>query len=398
MAIIVKKFGGSSISTIDQIEKLAAKLVQDRQMGDQLVVVVSAMARTTDYLFSLAYQISNNPYQRELDMLATAGERISMSLLSIALHKNGAPAISFTGSQSGIITDNCHGNASIINVSAFRIREELSKNKIVIVAGYQGVSLDKEVTTLGRGGSDTSAVALAGYLKAASCEIYTDVEGVYTADPRLFNNAKRFDCIDYDRLLYLARAGCKVIHPRAVEFAMKYNIELEIKSSFIDAPGTKVIKEVDMEEKEIVAITGRNQLICFDLKLIEHSAGAVISTFKKNNPEVMEFAVTNPDNFRILVEKKDRELLEKKLRENEISDFKLKNNLSSITFTGLRLSSDMEQLADILNTLRDKGIEVFWLTRNHLGYTIYLNIPDSRELIELFHKRFVVEENSSIKK
>ena len=394
MAIIVKKFGGTSIGTIEQIKKLASRLVKDRQQGDHLVVVVSAMAKTTDYLFSLAYQISKNPYQRELDMLATAGERISMSLLSIALHKNEAPAISFTGSQSGIITDNCHGNASIINVSAFRIREELAKNKIVIVAGYQGVSLDKEITTLGRGGSDTTAVALAGYLKAAGCEIYTDVEGVYSADPRIFRNTKKFKTIDYDRMLYLAKSGCKVIHPRAVEFAMKYGIELEIKSSFIDAPGTKVTREINMEEKEIVAITGRNRLICYDIGIKQDTAGKIISCFSKNNPELLEFAVTTPDNFRLLIEAKDRELLEKKLIKNSFRDFKTTDNLSTLTFTGLRLSSDMHQLAGIINTIRDKGAEVFWLTRNHIGYTLYINKPESREFIELFHERFIADKKS----
>ena len=394
MAIIVKKFGGTSLGTIERIDQLAAKLVRERQQGDQLVVVVSAMAKKTDELFSLAYQISTNPYKRELDMLVTAGERISMSLLSIALHKHGASAISFTGSQSGIITDNCHGNASIINVSAFRIRDELQKNKIVIVAGYQGVSLDKEVTTLGRGGSDTTAVALAGYLDAQSCEIYTDVEGVFTADPHTISMVRKIKIIDYDHMLYLARSGCKVIHPRAVEFAMKYNIELEIKSSFVDAPGTKVQREVNMEEKEILAITGRDRLVCYDITMTKEIMGRVVSTFRLNHPEILEYAVPEPEIFRVIIEENNQEMLSKKLLEAELPDHKIAHNLSSITFTGLRLVNDMGILEEVLKRLHELQIELFWLTRNHLGFTIYLKTPDSRELVEFFHYRFVVEQNS----
>ena len=394
MAIIVKKFGGTSIGTIERIDMLAAKLVKERQQGDQLVVVVSAMAKTTDELFDLAHQISNNPYQRELDMLVTAGERISMSLLSIAIHKHGASAISFTGSQSGIITDNCHGNASIINVSAFRIREELNKNKIVIVAGYQGVSLDKEVTTLGRGGSDTTAVALAGYLNAQSCEIYTDVEGVFTADPHTISSVRKINVIDYDHMLYLARSGCKVIHPRAVEFAMKYNIELEIKSSFVDTPGTIVRKELAMEEKEIIAITGRNNLACYDLDMKREQISKVISTFRMNQPEILEYAVPEPEVFRLIIDEKNETALIKKLDENNLRKVKTVQRLSSITFTGLRLINDMGLLEEVLNRLQELKMELFWLIRNHLGFTLYLQTPESSDLVEYFHSRFVVEQNS----
>ncbi|MBW6516686.1 MAG: aspartate kinase [Candidatus Cloacimonetes bacterium] len=393
MAIIVKKFGGTSIGTIERIEKLAAKLVKERQQGDQLVVVVSAMAKTTDELFSLAHKISSNPFQRELDMLVTAGERISMSLLSIALHKYGASAISFTGSQSGIITDNCHGNASIINVSAFRIREELEKNKIVIVAGYQGVSLNKEITTLGRGGSDTTAVALAGYLDAQNCEIYTDVEGVFTADPYNISNVRKINSIDYDQMLYLARAGCKVIHPRAVEFAMKYNIELEIKSSFNDLPGTLVKKDLEMEEKKILAITGRNHLTCYDIALTKEETGKVLSALKMNNPEILEYAIPETELFRIIIEEKNEEVLSKKLAAEDIRNYNKLGNLSSITFTGLRMINDMGILEKVIQTLQEKNIEIFSLTRNHLGFTLYIKTPENHDLIEYFHNSFIVEGN-----
>jgi aspartate kinase len=199
MAIIVKKFGGTSLGSIELIRNIARRIALEAGKGDSLVLVVSAMAKTTDELINLAYQISEHPSRRELDMLLTAGERISMSLLSLALQEEGYSSISFTGSQSGIITDERHGNARILNVNAFRIKEELDKGKIVIVAGFQGVSQSKEITTLGRGGSDTSAVALACYLQAKKCEIYTDVDGVYTADPKIVSNAKLLPAIDYFR-------------------------------------------------------------------------------------------------------------------------------------------------------------------------------------------------------
>jgi len=226
------------------------------------------MAKTTDELFSLAYGISSHPSRRELDMLLTAGERISMSLLSLALMEEGIPSISFTGSQSGIITDEKHGNARILKVNAFRIQEELAKGKVVIVAGFQGVSTSKEITTLGRGGSDTSAVALACYLKANKCEIYTDVDGVYTADPKLVEKPKLLKYISPELMLTLCYNGSKVLHPRAVEYAIKYGVEVEVKSSFTFAPGSLITRnqpqkneEEKMEERKVTAIAHKDFLL-----------------------------------------------------------------------------------------------------------------------------------------
>jgi aspartate kinase len=390
MKIVVKKFGGTSVSTTERIEFLAEKLVKERSVDEQVVIVVSAMGDTTDNLFSLAYQICDKPYQRELDMLATAGERISMSLLSIALHKYGATAISFTGSQSGIITDNNHGNAGIINVSAFRIREELAKGKFVIVAGYQGVSLEKEVTTLGRGGSDTTAVALAGYLNAERCEIYTDVDGVYTADPNSVSDAQKIDTISYGNLLYLAKSGCKVVHPRAVEFALKYNVELEIKSSFNNSKGTVVKREISMEEKEIRAITGRKRLTAVDIKLnkdgVEERVTAALSG---NNPEICDYSIVESGLFRIVVEEKDTDVLIKQLEEHQIDDYQVYKGLSSITLAGLKVSSDLNLLGEILVYFREKRRQIFWLTKTQLGFTVYLIGESDKGEIDDLHRLFV---------
>ncbi len=237
--IVVQKFGGSSVADVEKIRKVAQRVKARRDDGWQLVVVVSAMGDTTDELLSLAKKIAADPPRRELDMLLTCGERISMALLSMALQGEGVPAISFTGSQSGIITDDTHAQARIIEVKPARIEEELGKGKVVIVAGYQGVSKGREVTTLGRGGSDTTAVALAAAL-GADCEIYSDVDGVFTADPRVVPGARKLDELSHEEMQELASAGAKVLNAQAVEFAREKGIVIHAKSTHTQGTGTKV--------------------------------------------------------------------------------------------------------------------------------------------------------------
>ncbi len=240
-SLVVQKYGGSSVSSVEKIKKVAAKVKARRAAGDSLVVVVSAMGDTTDELLELAKGVSADPPRRELDMLLTCGERISMALLSMALQELGEPAISFTGSQSGIITDGSHAQARIVEVKPTRIREELGKGKIVIVAGYQGVSREREVTTLGRGGSDTTAVALAAAL-GADCEIYSDVDGVFTSDPRVVSDAKKLATLSYDEMQELAIAGAKVLNPIAVEVAKNAGIVIHALSTYGGGTGTRIEK------------------------------------------------------------------------------------------------------------------------------------------------------------
>ncbi len=237
--IVVQKFGGSSVADAGKIRKVAARVKARRDEGWRLVVVVSAMGDTTDELLALAKQISADPPRRELDMLLTCGERISMALLSMALHEQGVSAISFTGSQSGIITDSTHAQARIIEVKPARIEEELAKDKVVIVAGYQGVSKNREVTTLGRGGSDTTAVALAAAL-GADCEIYSDVDGIFSADPRVVPSAAKLESLSFDEMQELAAAGAKVLNAQAVEFAREKGIVIHAKSTHGSGTGTAI--------------------------------------------------------------------------------------------------------------------------------------------------------------
>ncbi|WP_322748712.1 MULTISPECIES: aspartate kinase [unclassified Frankia] len=262
MAVVVAKFGGSSVSDADRIKRVAARIVAQRRCGDDVVVVVSAMGDTTDDLLALAEQVTPVPPARELDMLLTAGERISMALLAMAISNLGAEARSFTGSQAGVITTSAHGKARIIDVTPGRIRDALDSGAIAIVAGFQGVSQDtKDVTTLGRGGSDTTAVALAAALQADFCEIYTDVDGVFTADPRIVPDARRIERISYEEMMEMAACGAKVLMLRCVEYARRYTVPVHVRSSFSSKPGTWVteIPEAELVEQAIIRGVAHDQ-------------------------------------------------------------------------------------------------------------------------------------------
>ena len=250
MALLVQKFGGTSVADPDRIRAVADHVVRTRRAGNDVVVVVSAMGKTTDDLVRLAHDVAAQPGGREMDMLLTAGERISMALLTMAVEDLGQPAVSFTGSQAGILTDTEHEQAKIIEVRADRIREALADGRVAIVAGFQGVSTARDITTLGRGGSDTTAVALAAALGADVCEIYTDVEGVYTADPRIVPEARKLPRVSFDEMLEMAATGGRVLALRSVEFARNHGVRVHVRSSFTWAPGTWVTEEDAMDATE----------------------------------------------------------------------------------------------------------------------------------------------------
>lgn len=260
--LVVQKYGGTSVGSIERIKHVADHIAQTVRGGDQVVAVISAMGDQTDELLAMAHAISPRPPRRELDMLLTAGERISMALVSIALNELGQKAVSLTGSQSGIMTDTVHGNARISRIGAFRLQENLVSGHVVIVAGFQGVSADtKEITTLGRGGSDLSAIALAAALGARSCQLYKDVDGVCSADPRVVTEAKVLSAISWDSMTVMAWSGASVLHPRGAHLAAKYNIPVEIRSSFhLDRKGTLVKGRVSMERVVVDAVTHKKKM------------------------------------------------------------------------------------------------------------------------------------------
>ena len=255
MPIIVQKYGGTSVGTVERIQAVADRVVRAREAGNDVVVVVSAMGDTTDELLAMASRIAPVPDPRELDMLLTAGERIAMSLLGIAINARGCKAASYTGSQAGIITDTQHGAAKITEIRPKRVIEALQNGNVVVLAGFQGLSEQYEITTLGRGGSDLTAVAMAGAIGAEVCEIYTDVSGVFTADPRLVAGARKVQVISYDDMLELAAAGAKILQARSVEYARRHGVKLHVRSTFEDSPGTWV-QEMSEEQMEGVLISG----------------------------------------------------------------------------------------------------------------------------------------------
>lgn len=251
--IVVMKFGGTSVADGDCIKRVAGRIVDTHRSGHPVVAVVSARGDTTDELIELAYEISSHPLEREMDMLLSTGERISAALVTMAIHELGCNAISLTGSQAGIVTDTAHTKAKIVGIKPRRVQEALDQGKIVLVAGFQGVSIDNDVTTLGRGGSDTTAVALAAALNAQVCEIYTDVDGVYTADPRVVPEARKLDQISYEEMLEMAASGAKVLMLRCVEFGRRYGVPIHVRSSFADTPGTWIRQEEEPMEQAIVS-------------------------------------------------------------------------------------------------------------------------------------------------
>jgi len=251
--LLVQKFGGSSVANVERIQNVAKRIASYRRKGHDIVVVVSALGDTTDELIELANKINTDPSEREMDMLLSTGEQISVALLAMAIHKLGFEAISFTGAQVGIITDTSHTKARIIKIGAEKIKEALKKGKIVIVAGFQGVTVDQDITTLGRGGSDLTAVALAKELQADECEIYTDVKGIYTTDPRIEPKAKKIEHITYDEMLEMASLGAQVMQARSIEVAKKFNVPIHVRSSFSNERGTMITKEAKVMEDVVVS-------------------------------------------------------------------------------------------------------------------------------------------------
>jgi aspartate kinase len=260
VALIVQKYGGTSVGSVERIQEVAKKIKRFKDAGNDLVITVSAMSGETNRLTSLAKDIHSQPSTREMDVLLTTGEQVTISLLSMALHDLGCDAISYTGSQVKIITDSVHGKARIQSIDDHRIRNSLSENKVVVVAGFQGVDESGNITTLGRGGSDTTAVALAASLRADECQIYTDVDGVYTTDPRIEPNAKKINIMSYEEMLEMASLGSKVLQIRSVEFASKYHVPLRVLSSMIENPeGTLITSEENIMEKAIISGIAHNQ-------------------------------------------------------------------------------------------------------------------------------------------
>lgn len=388
MPLIVQKYGGSSLATPKLILRAARRIAGLKRAGRDVVVVASAMGRTTDHLIKLANKTVARPPKRELDMLMTAGERISMSLLAMALHQEGIPAISFTGSQSGIITTNDHTEARILEIRATRIRDELAKGKVVIIAGFQGVSAEKEITTLGRGGSDTSAVALAASLGAECCEILTDVDGLFSADPRIVADAKLISECSYDEALELASLGAKM-HARSIEVAKRFHVRVRITSSAKpEGQGTLLVDgETKGEEMEDTIIRGIATKEGYSLFRCTSPLEKVISALDGCHVS-LRFLSAGGSDVRFVVEKEKIGVVKEKLQEAGVPAEEMPK-VAIVSAVGDGLSSSAATLPLFYQTLRECGAECLLLTSNSSSITAAIRTAHLSAAAQALHARFV---------
>lgn len=398
--LIVQKFGGSSVANVERIKNVAKRVVSYRRQGYDLVVVVSALGDTTDELIKLAAGI--NPYasEREMDMLLSTGEQVSVALLAMAIHKLGFEAISFTGAQVGIITDATHTRARIIKINADKIKEELQRGKIVIVAGFQGATLNQDITTLGRGGSDLTAVALAKELSARVCEIYTDVEGIYTTDPRIEPRAKKIEEITYDEMLEMASLGAQVMQARSIEVAKKFNVPVYVRSSFSNKPGTMIIKEARrMEDVVVSAVTlNRNEAkitICdvpdrpgIAAKIFKELAGAginvdmIVQNVSHLRQTDISFTTTKSEAL------KATRLTRKvagRIRAGEVLE---DEDIARVSMVGVGMKSHPGVAAAIFDTLARNKINIEMISTSDISISCIIKNKFAERAVKALHTRF----------
>ncbi|MED4016271.1 aspartate kinase [Sutcliffiella cohnii] len=405
MAIIVQKFGGTSVGSVEKIQNVANRVIAEVEQGNRVVVVVSAMGKTTDQLVSLASEINPHPSKRDMDMLLTTGEQITISLLSMALQTRGFDAVSLTGWQAGIRTEPIHGNARITNIETKNVQEHLNNNKVVIVAGFQGISENNEITTLGRGGSDTTAVALAAALSAEKCDIYTDVTGVYTTDPRFVKEARKLYSVSYDEMLELANLGAGVLHPRAVEFAKNYGVKLVVRSSMEDEDGTIIEEEVSMENSLVVrGIAFEDQItkvtVC-GLPNELHTLSTIFTTLAKNNIDVDIIIQSSLDrdgsNISFSVKTKDVEntiyVLEQNKEKLAFSHIEQESKLAKVSIVGSGMVSNPGVAAEMFHVLATEGIHVKMVSTSEIKVSTVVDESAMVKAVEALHVAFKLGES-----
>ena len=401
MALIVQKYGGTSVASPERIQAVAERVIRTRKAGDQVVVVLSAMSGETDRLLALAHRVSPNPDERELDLLLSTGERVTIALLAMALRERGYAARSFTGRQVGIVTDDVHTRARIERVAADRVRDALAEDVIPVVAGFQGINEKSDVTTLGRGGSDTTAVALAAALKADRCDIYTDVDGVYTTDPNIVPTASRLDKISYEEMLEMASLGAKVLQTRSVEFAMKYLVPVRVLSSFTDAPtGTLVTKEDrDMEQVVVSGVTyDRNQAKITLLGVPDRPGIAarlfggiakedivvdmIIQNISREGLTDISFTVPRADA------KKAMDLVSTLVREIGANDVQLTEDIAKVSIVGVGMRSHSGVAATMFETLAREGINIMMISTSEIKISCVVDAKYTELAVRALHDAF----------
>jgi aspartate kinase len=398
--LIVQKFGGSSVANVEKIQNVARRVVSRRRKGYDLVVVVSALGDTTDELVELAHQINARPSVREMDMLLSTGEQISVALLAMAIHKLGEEAISFTGAQVGIITDTSHTRARIIKINTDKIKEELRRNRIVIVAGFQGVTLNQDITTLGRGGSDLTAVALAKELDARECEIYTDVDGIYTTDPRIEPKAKKIKVITFDEMLEMASLGAQVMQSRSIEVAKKFNVPIHVRSSFFEKSGTMIVKEVKrMEDVVVRGVTiNKNEAkitIC-DVPDRPGVAARIFTELSKKEVNVdmivQNVSHTRKTDISFTVNKtqvsKTMQVTKRVARCIGASDVLKDQGICRVSIVGVGMKSHPGVAAQMFEVLADKRINIDMISTSDISISCIIHKKFAETAVRALHEKF----------
>jgi aspartate kinase len=402
--LIVQKYGGTSVGSVDRIRALAERVRRVRQAGNRVVVVVSAMAGETDRLLGLAQKVTTTPAGREVDMLLATGEMVSIALVAMALQEVGCAARSFTGMQGGIVTDNAHTHARIRSITTTRLRRDLSAGVIPVVAGFQGISESDELTTLGRGGSDLTAVALASALKADSCEIYTDVEGVYTADPNLVPQARRLDRVSYDEMLEMARLGAKVLQARAVEFAKAYDVPLRVKSSFTEGSGTLVTRpDQDMERVVVTGVTSDSNQAKITLTRLPDRPGIAGSLFGRIAEAgiVVDMIIQNASeggltDISFTVARADAEqtlaIARKSLAEVGAENVTLKSGIAKVSIIGVGMQSHAGVAARMFRTLATENINIVMISTSEIKISCVIDDKYAELAVRVLHAAFQLDD------
>jgi aspartate kinase len=403
MSIVVQKYGGSSVADVDRIRQVAARIMRTRAAGHDVAVVVSAMGDTTDELLSLAKRVSRNPDRRELDMLLSAGERISMALLSMAVRELGGDAISFTGSQSGIITNDRHVDARIIEVRPFRVQDELARGRIVVIAGYQGVSYRREVTTLGRGGSDTTAVAMAAALGAEYCEICSDVDGVYTADPRVVPAAERIGALSYEETQELAEAGAKVLNAQAVEFAKEKGIAIYARATASALPGadpsadgTVVRRDAPRTPGTVAGVASERDLLVLQARGTNATLASLFELLDNRGTAGKQLHVAafgqGCDGMTVLISREnlhDEDRLRQDLAQRFSADASLVDGLGAVSVVGAGINASNVNVRRGTAMLADGGIEARGVATSSFRISWLIASGQIDEAVRRLHRGFI---------
>ncbi|MFA7657989.1 MAG: aspartate kinase [Candidatus Gastranaerophilaceae bacterium] len=404
--IVVQKFGGTSVASTDKIKSAADAVIREKELGNDVVVIVSAMGHTTDYLVNMAKEISKNPSDREMDMLLSTGEGVSIALLTMAIQAKGYDAISLNAMQIGIITEKVHLKARIIDIKTDRLKASLDEGKIIVVAGFQGVTEDGDVTTLGRGGSDTSAVALASALGAIRCDIYTDVEGVYTTDPRVVPTASKLKSVSYEEMLELSRVGANVLHPRSVETAKKFNVPLRVRSAFkLDDSGTLIIGAKNMELYQpvtgVAADLSQVRIVVCDVPDVPGHAAKLFGALAKKNISVdmiiQSYArkTSNTNDIAFTVDKVDLDkakfILEKIKPELSAGEIQVDENIAKVSIVGAGMVDRPGIAATMFETLGNLGVNIKMISTSEIKISCLVEEEDAEESIKALHKVFELD-------